>query len=34
MRKEKYLKGTATMFDPNDVDYDQDGSEVVVIKWT
>jgi hypothetical protein len=34
MRKEKYLKGTTAMFDPNDVDYDQDGSEVAVIKWT
>jgi hypothetical protein len=34
LRKEKYLKGTAAMTDPNDVDSDGDDPEVTITKWT
>ena len=34
MRKEKYLKGTAAMSDPYDVDSDGDNLEVATTKWT
>ena len=33
LRKEKYLKGIAAMFDPYDADFDED-EEVVTTKWT
>ena len=34
MRKEKYLKGTAAMFDPYDADFDEDDLEVATTEWT
>ena len=34
MRKEKYLKGTAAMSDPCDVDSDEDDLEVAATEWT
>ena len=30
----KYLKGTAAMFDPYDVDSDGDNPEVAITEWT
>ena len=33
MRKEKYLKGTAAMFDPYDADFNEDGLEAAATKW-
>ena len=34
LHKEKYLKVTAAMIDPYDVDSDRDNLEVVIAKWT
>ena len=34
MRKEKYLKGTAAMSDPYDVDSNEDDPEVATAEWT
>jgi hypothetical protein len=34
MRKEKYLKCTAAMSDPYNVDSDEDDPEVAAAKWT
>ena len=34
LRKEKYLKGTAAMTDPYDVDSDGDDLEVAIVEWT
>ena len=34
LRKEKYLKGTAAMFDPYDADSDGDDPKVTTIEWT
>jgi len=33
LRKEKYLKGTAAMFDPYDADFNEDGLEAAATKW-
>ena len=34
LRKEKYLKGTATMTNPYDADSDGDDLEVAIAEWT
>ena len=32
--KEKYLKGTAAMIDPYDVESDRDEPKVMIAEWT